>query len=76
MSNLSRIGPEILFLYSTAHLGDLAHCFSGNPKYPHLQGFIAAMSWIFAGYVICSLAREMVISFVSNGWRKASITER
>ena len=43
--------------------------------YPHGQGLRATMSWKSAGYLTLALAREIIISLDSIGWRKTSKTD-
>ena len=48
------------------------HFLVGWPKYPHGQGFIAAISMNEHGYVIEPDTLDMVTCLSSKGWRKIS----
>ena len=44
MSILSSMGPDTRALYACTCAGVQVHLLRGSPRYPHLQGFIAATS--------------------------------
>src|SRR3989339_1278928 len=74
MSILSSNGPEIRFGYFVTVEGAQVQGFSESPYQPQGQGFMAAINWKLAEKVSEPLARLMVTTLSSIGWRITSRT--
>src|SRR5882724_13170554 len=69
-------GPEIRLRYFFTSRGEQLQVFSGWPRWPQGQGFIAPTNISRAGNVTDIEARAIVTTPSSSGWRKTSRTWR